>query len=101
MANTNNSNNGSTRDWLSLAKQDVGDANSLLGKLKKKPLSCFDALTRNCCSDPGKFQVNLGLFPQNFAVVTTGTGSKVKVLHSLFNVNIDPDTDTGSSVIGV
>jgi hypothetical protein len=101
MANTNNSNNGSTRDWLSLAKRDVDDANSLLGKLKKKPLSYFDALTRNFCSDSDKFQVNLGQFPQNFVVVTTGTGSKVKVLHSLFNVNIDPDTDTGSSVIGV
>jgi hypothetical protein len=48
--------------------------------------------------DSSKFQVNLGQFPQNFAVVTTGTGSKVKVLHGLFSVNLDPEMDAGLSV---
>jgi hypothetical protein len=32
--------------------------------------------------------------------VLAGTASKVKVLHSLFSVNTDPDNDTVSSVIG-
>jgi hypothetical protein len=97
--NNNNNNNGTSQDWLSSTKKDLDDVSSPLGLLKEKPLSYFDALTRNYLQDSQKFQVNLGQFPQNF-VVMTGPTTKVKILHSLFSVNTDPGTDT-SSIIGV
>jgi hypothetical protein len=46
------------------------------------------------------FQVNLGQFPQKF-VVTTAPGTKVKVLHSLASVNVDPGDAAATIVVGV
>jgi hypothetical protein len=66
--NNNNNNNGTEpssnrRGWLSSTQRELDDANSPLGILTGKPLSCFNTLTRNYVQDPKKFQVNLGQFP--------------------------------------
>jgi hypothetical protein len=102
MVNTNNNNAepSSNRDWLSVIKKERNDVTSPLGMLKGKPLSYFDALTKGCLQDPQKFQVSLGQFPQNFAV-TIGPSTKVRILHNLFSVNTDPDTDASSTVVGI
>jgi hypothetical protein len=78
----------------------MSDEESPLEVLTGKPFSYFDALTRNFTGDMNRFQVNLGQFHQNF-VVTTGTGSKVKVLHDLFSVNVDPDVVGAALVVGI
>jgi hypothetical protein len=107
MVNTNNNNNNnnnaepsSNQDWLSVIKKEMNDVTSSLGMLKGKPLSCFDALTKGYLQDPQKFQVSLGQFLQNF-VVTIGPSTKVRILHNLFSVNTDPDTDASSTVVGI
>jgi hypothetical protein len=88
-------------DWLSTTKDKLNDTSARpLRMLKEKPLSYFDALTRNFTGDPNLFQVNLGQFPQN-VVVATGPGTKVKVLHSLASVNVDPDEVAATIVMGV
>jgi hypothetical protein len=102
MANNNNNNSPPTtwRDWLSVAQDEMSNEENPLGVLTGKPFSYFDALTRNFTGDINRFQVNLGQFHQN-VVVTTGTGSKVKVLHGLFSVNVDPDAVGAALVIGI
>jgi hypothetical protein len=83
MANNNNNANrnaygdpAEARDWLSLTKAELRDENAPLGMIRDKPLSYFDALTRNFCGEPNLFQVNLGQFPQNFLVTTGRTLGK-------------------------
>jgi hypothetical protein len=98
--NNNNSNYDDTKPWLGVVKKEMNDETSLLGMVRKKPLSYFDALTRNYLQDTQKFQVNLGQFPHNFVVVA-GSSSKVKLLHGLLNVNLDPDSDAASAVVGI
>ena len=101
MANNNNDTKPVTNSaWIGVIKKEMDDVSSPLGVLRKKPLFCFNALTKNCLQDPQKFQVNLGLFPQNF-VVMAGSSTKVKVIHSLFSVNTNPDSDAPSHVIGI
>jgi hypothetical protein len=104
MANNNNNNNNENptepSDWLNVTQKELDDANSPLGMIKEKPLSYFDALTRNFVDNPNLFQANLGQFPQNFLVVT-GPGSKVRILHSLFGVNADPDSASSAIVVGI
>jgi hypothetical protein len=102
MVNTNNNNAepSSNRDWLSIIKKEMNDVTSPLGMLKGKPLSYFDALTKGYLQDPQNFQVSLGQFLQNF-VVTIGPSTKVRILHNLFSVNTDPDTNASSTFVGI
>jgi hypothetical protein len=111
MASNNNNNNDNdnnnaygnpteTRDWLSRAKSDMRDRNAPLGLIKGKPLSYFDAITRNYCREPNLFQVNLGQFPQNF-LVTTWASTKVRITHGLFIANTNPETNDPGSVVGI
>jgi hypothetical protein len=97
MANRNNS-TASPPDWLSVTEKDLSDGTSPLGMLRSKALSYFDALTRNFVGNSNLFQVNLGQFHQNF-VVTTGNTSKVRVLHSLFSANANPELTTSDTVV--
>jgi hypothetical protein len=78
----------------------MNDVTSPLGMLKGKPLSYFNALTKGYLQDPQNFQVSLGQSPQNF-VVTIRPSTKVRILHNLFSVNTDPDTDASSTVVGI
>ena len=48
---------------------------------------------------PQRKQINLEQFPQNF-VVTVGPSTKVRIIHSLFRVNTDPDFDASLTVVG-
>jgi hypothetical protein len=103
MANNNNNNNNTdartNRDWIGVIKKEMNDVSSPLRMLKEKPLSYFDTLTKNYLQDPQRFQVNLRQFPQNF-VVMTGPSTKVRILHGLFSVSTDPDSDA-STVVGI
>jgi hypothetical protein len=105
MANNSNNNDNNEDptapvDWLSVTQKELDDASSPLGMLKGKPFSYFNVLTRNFVGNPNLFQANLGQFPQNFLVVT-GPGSKVRIIHSLFSVNADPDSASSAIVVGI
>jgi hypothetical protein len=78
----------------------MNDVTSPLGMLKGKPLSYFNALTKGHLQDPQKLQVSLGQVLQNF-VVTIGPSTKIRILHNLFSVNTDPDTDALSTIVGI
>ena len=67
-SNNNNDTEPMTKlvDWLGVIRRKDMNKNvsSPLGMLnKEKPLSYFDALTKNCLWDLQRFQVNLVHFP--------------------------------------
>jgi hypothetical protein len=97
---SNDTNQTESPDWLSITKKEIDNESSPLGMIKGKPLSYFDALTRNFVGNPNLFQANLGQFSQNF-VVATGTASKVRIPHNLFSVNVNPDSATSAIAVGV
>jgi hypothetical protein len=98
----NNENPTAPSDWISVTKKELNNATTTtpLEMLKEKALFYFDALTRNFVGNPNLFQANLGQFPQNF-MKATGPGSKVRILHSLFCINANPDSISSAIVVGI
>ena len=85
------------RDWLTITQEDMVDVTTSTGRLKDKPLSHFDALSRSFVGDANLFQLTLAHFPQNFMVMA-GHFPRVRVMHSLLSV---PDPSGPSLVVGI
>jgi hypothetical protein len=96
--NDNNEAPTGTKDWLGLTREEMKDETPPLGIMRDKPLNYFDILTLNFVGNPNLFQVNLGHFPQNFLVLT-GPGSKVRIVHSLFSANANPESTTSTGTV--